>query len=328
MDFMRLYLVFLGFFVSFAVFSFLIKRLAVGHKSRDFVPGGKVKKNASPIGGVCFVLSFFISIGVYWLYVGVPKVLECLILIPIFGMFAIGFLDDAVKILQNNHKGISARFKLVLQFAVATVFAYFAYIKNGGLLYVPIFFGKIVLLDIGVLWLPFSVFIMVATSNASNLTDGLDGLLGKQALALLVFSAAMICGLNGAENRGFSLDVILLFAGILIAFLVFNSNPASVFMGDSGSLMLGGLVSALFIQYGLHLLLPIVCLVFLLEAVSVIMQVYYFKFTGGKRIFRMTPIHHHFELLGYPEQKITDVAFCITVMLCAFGYYVFFAWAN
>lgn len=225
-----------------------------------------------------------------------------------FGL--IGFLDDYIKVSAHHNLGLRAWQKLVLQIAFGLAFGYYVmnYTELGSQVWIP-FVNKYV--DLGIWYVPFVAFVMVAMANSVNLTDGLDGLCGGVS-AIFAFSMAIIANSMGAIA---SADYLLATSGALIGFLVYNKYPAQVFMGDTGSMALGGGMTAAIIMAKAELLIPIAGFIFVLEALSVIIQVVSFK-TTGKRVFRMAPIHHHFELGGMHEKNVSIMFWIATAALC------------
>lgn len=312
-----------NFIITFCIMKFSSK---VQNPVRDFVPkteGEKLK--ISPFGGMpIFFSSTLISL--FFL----EKLESLVILIPTFLMLTLGALDDFKKIFSKNYRGISARFKLVAQSLTTLLTCFICYVYNSNFETINLILPFYGLFDFKIfLFLSFviSYFTFTGTVNAMNLTDGLDGLAGKQALLLLAFLFAIICAVK-FDGLNFEITdlktIILSFIGANLAFLVFNTNPAKIFMGDSGSMMFGALISTVFILLKLEFMLIFVGFVIFMEAFSVILQVIYFKLTNGKRIFKMSPIHHHFQLSGMKEQKITEIAFLITLLICIFFLTSFF----
>jgi len=228
----------------------------------------------------------------------------------------IGFYDDYIKVKMKRNLGLTASAKMVLQLAVSLVFLLIlrasGYLTND--LYIP--FAQVSFKITWWLYVPFAVFVIVGTVNAVNLTDGIDGLAAGVTLPVMIYFTVISCC-----YKLFSLALFpaALAAG-LCAFLVYNYHPAKVFMGDTGSLFLGGAVCGMAFALDMPLILILIGLVYIIETVSVIMQVSYFKLTHGKRIFRMTPIHHHFELCGWSEYKIFYVFASVTAILCVVAY--------
>lgn len=247
------------------------------------------------MGGIMF---FFSLTGGTLLSVGATPVTVVLLLVTL-GFGIIGFLDDFIKIVLKRPLGLRAREKILAQILLAGLFAYLVvfYGGRGTELSVP---GTTWGFDPGWLYIPITVFIMVGTTNSVNLTDGLDGL----ASGVTLFAA--LAYLLIADSWG--MGEISAFSGALLGsclgFLFFNINPARVFMGDTGSLALGGAIASLAVMTKTELLLPVLGGVYVLEALSDIIQVSYYRLTGGKRIFRMAPLHHHFELLGWSEGRV------------------------
>jgi phospho-N-acetylmuramoyl-pentapeptide-transferase len=304
---------------SSLIFSFAICFLAlkltiklsskISNPTRDFVPGDKeIKKKVSPFGGICMFFAIFISILIF-----APKMF--FVFVPSFLMLLLGMVDDLKKVISGNYKGISAKQKLLFQSLIGATVCFLGFYFNPNFdtfkIVIP-FYGFFELKTPLILSFIIAFFAFNGTVNAANLTDGLDGLAGKQVLAIFSFLLAMLFVLKAqTEFKIFALIII----GSLLAFLIFNSNPASIFMGDAGSMGLGSLIATFFIIFKMELIMPFVCFVIFMEALSVILQVVYFKKTGGKRIFKMSPLHHHFQLSGMKEQKITELAFLITIVL-------------
>ena len=224
----------------------------------------------------------------------------------------IGFVDDYIKVVKKRNLGLTAIQKLALQLAAAG--AYLALLRwNGDLtcdLYIP--FWNVSFEINWIVYLIFAMFVIVGCVNAVNLTDGIDGLASGVTLPVMVFFAVTAC-MWGKTTLAL-LPAAL--AGGLAGFLIYNFHPAKVFMGDTGSLFLGGMVCGLAFALDMPLVLILVGIIYIIETVSVIMQVTYFKLTHGKRIFKMAPIHHHFELCGWSETRVVAVFSIITALLC------------
>jgi phospho-N-acetylmuramoyl-pentapeptide-transferase len=229
--------------------------------------------------------------------------------ITISGFFLIGLVDDVIKVFKKSHiTNFSGRKRIILEILLSIFFVYNFLGGNAYLLTFREWF-----LEVPVWFAYFLIpFIIIGTVNAVNLTDGQDALAGKVVLVNLFFLIAVF-GMNGQL-------LILIFA--ILAFLLFNSKPATIYMGDSGSLFLGGFLSVFFITHKIEALLPVTGIIFVLEAVSVILQVYYFKLTKGKRIFKMSPLHHHFELSGVSEEKTVNIAFVVTIISSFIAYFL------
>jgi phospho-N-acetylmuramoyl-pentapeptide-transferase len=278
------------FLISIAYFIFAKKFLIkFTQPQRTFTPNSTEKTKTKPIP--CGGLLFYVTFVIFGIIGKLP--FEQILLVSVF--FVIGALDDIGKIWNKSHISfLNGKWKLAIQLLSCGVFAFF--ITQNGYTFniykhsfnVPLFFA-----------IPLIAFIISGTANAVNLTDGQDALASRVSLIVLLFLATL-----GFVN----LPIIT----VILAFLIFNSKPASIYMGDSGSLTIGAIIATQFIQGKIEWLLPIVGVVFVAEALSVILQVAYFKATQGKRIFKMSPIHHHFELSGFSEEKISNTAFVIT----------------
>ncbi len=234
------------------------------------------------------------------------------VLIPAAGFGLIGFLDDHIKVVRHHNLGLRAWQKLVLQFAVTLLFAgYLYFFTDLSLSVMKVPFGNGMVLDLGFLGLPALIFIALATTNGTNLTDGVDGLCSSVTLpvALLFAVCAVMFELPGAPAAA-------AMAGALLGYLFYNYHPAKVFMGDTGSLAIGGFVVGISYVTGMQLFIPIAGLIYVIEVVSVILQVLYFKKTHGKRLFRMAPIHHHFEKGGWSETQVVGVFMTVTLLMC------------
>lgn len=248
--------------------------------------------------------------------VGVGSFFSVWLLAVAYG--CVGFVDDWAKIKKKENAGLTPKQKLLLQIVVAAVFVSLLHLagdlpmaENGGV-YLPIPGTGITLTLPWIVYLIFAVFAIVAENNAVNLTDGIDGLAAGVTLPVAVFFTALNYAVGNLGATVFAGALI----GALCAFLIYNFNPAKVFMGDTGSLFLGGAVAGLAFAAGQPLLLIPVGLIYLIETVSVVLQVTYFKATHGKRLFKMAPIHHHFEMCGWGEKKIVFVFAGITVVMC------------
>ena len=224
----------------------------------------------------------------------------------------IGFLDDLLKILKKQSEGLKAWQKMILLLIVSGAFGYYSYVNLPHDIVIPFTDFK---LPLGVLYVPFVIFVYAAMTNAVNLTDGLDGLASTVSVLVLTFFGVLTFLIKDYSLTMFSVALI---AG-LVGFLRFNAYPAKVFMGDTGSLAIGGAITTIAIISGYPLLIVIVGGIYVVEALSVIIQVTSFKLTG-KRVFKMAPIHHHFEQCGWNEVKVVTVFSIITVVLCIIGF--------
>lgn len=306
-----------------AVIPFLHK-LKFGQVEREEGPSShKVKQGTPTMGGLMFLAGICIA-AVCFCLEGFHFVLPALIATLGFGM--LGFLDDFIKVKMHRNLGLRAWQKIVGQVAGAFLIAWWAYHdpEIGSTLYLPISGGS---WDIGWVYIPLIMFVVIAEVNAVNLTDGLDGLASG---VTLIYSGAMVIvfillanaeALFGTSAYGQDLSSSAAFcgavAGALLGFLRFNTYPAKVFMGDTGSMALGGAVSMMAILSRSVLLLPLMGICFVGSAVSVVLQVGSYKLRHGKRIFKMAPLHHHFELCGHPETKIVSMYMLVTTAACA-----------
>jgi phospho-N-acetylmuramoyl-pentapeptide-transferase len=290
-----------------------LRHLKVGQSIRDDGPQSHLKKGGTPtMGGVMIILSVILSV-LLWQDLGNFKIWLCFGALVAFSF--IGYMDDYLKVTRKNADGLPGWVKFGAQIAVALALAlilYFSGEEDVGALYIPFFKNPVV--DLGVLWIPFAVLLMVGESNAVNLTDGLDGL--ATGLLIWVFiTLGILSYLSGRADYSAYLGIpyiegageltVFCFAavGACIGFLWFNTHPAEVFMGDVGSLSLGGLIAIISLIIKKEILILIIGGVFVLEAASVILQVLSFKLFK-RRIFKMAPLHHHFELSGWVESKV------------------------
>lgn len=274
----------------------LLRKLKFGQHIRTDGPKAHLKKAGTPtMGGLIILLSLTLSL----ILTGELSSRVCVIFLVTLGFGLIGFFDDFIKVVRKRSLGLRAYEKILGQLILAAVFTYVAvvYQGRGTDLVIP---GIKTSLDLGWFYIPFAILVMVGATNAVNLTDGLDGL----AAGVTIFVAVAYLLISRAW--GF-VDLSLFSAALLgscLGFLFFNIHPARVFMGDTGSLALGGAIGALAILTKTELMLPILGGVYVLEALSVIVQVAYFRITGGKRLLLMSPLHHHYELLGWSEQQV------------------------
>ena len=236
------------------------------------------------------------------------------LLLVSIGMGLIGFIDDFKKLVLKNTKGLKPSYKMLGLLIISVAYVvYLVYgIKIGTDTYIPIM-KQYISMPV-YLYIPFAIIVILATTNAINLTDGIDGL-SSSVSAIIITCLTIIGILFGIEEIGIFGSVVV---GAVLGFLMFNLHPAKVFMGDTGSLLLGGVISAIALYMKMPLLLIIIALVPVLETLSVIIQVAYFKRTGN-RIFKMAPLHHHFELSGWKESKVVIVFSAVTLVLCIIG---------
>ena len=289
----------------------LLRRLKFGQNIREEGPKSHLKKAGTPtMGGVMFILSTTIVMFVMSDSFS-EKGMVALYSLIAFGF--IGFLDDLLKILKKQSEGLKAWQKMLLLLIVSGAFGYYSYVNLPHDIVIPFTSFK---LPLGVLYVPFVIFVYAAMTNAVNLTDGLDGLASTVSVLVLTFFGVLTFIIKDYSLTIFSVALI---AG-LIGFLKFNAYPAKVFMGDTGSLAIGGAITTIAIISGYPLLIVIVGGIYVVEALSVIIQVTSFKLTG-KRVFKMAPIHHHFEQCGWNEVKVVTVFSIITVVLCIIGFF-------
>lgn len=285
------------------------RKKAIGQPIREEGNKAHYKKAGTPtMGGIVFTL---VSLFLLLVFTGFrPESL--FLLLGTLGFALIGFLDDYEKVKQKQNEGLTPRQKLYLQFGLSFILVSLAFLVNGDLARQKIPFFNVTL-DLGFFWVPILMFVVVGSVNAVNLTDGLDGLCtGVSIPIFLALALAALIYPYVVSNVIYYYAMI--FAGALVGYLFFNAHPASVMMGDTGSMAIGGAIVSLLLLYNRLLFMVVLGGVYLMEALSVIIQVTYFKRTGGKRIFKMSPIHHHFELSGYPEEKIT-IAFSLVSLL-------------
>ena len=294
----------------------VLHALKAGQSIREIGPTWHNKKAGTPMmGGLMFVLAVVIC-----LLCGIPFVEDysvyfVLLLALSFG--AVGFVDDFTKLKKKQNEGLTSMQKLLLQLAVSALFLYIMY-RNGSLscaLYIP--FVDVSFQIHPLLYIFFAMFVMLGCDNAVNLTDGVDGLCGSVTIPVMIFFTAAAVAMG-------KYDLALLPAaltGALIAYLFYNWHPAKVFMGDTGSLFLGGIVCGLAFALDMPLILVLVGFVYICETMSVILQVLYFKATHGKRLFKMAPIHHHFEMSGWKEVKVVIVFALVSCVMCVIAWF-------
>jgi len=291
----------------------MLKKLKVGQSIREDGPKTHLVKSGTPtMGGIIMITALLITC----LSSGVMNKDMTVLILATIGFGLIGFIDDFIKVVLKRSLGLRAYQKLIGQIVLAVILAVYQSHNSmlGTKLIVP--FLDNTYLDLGMWYVPFIVFVVVGTVNSVNLTDGLDGL--ASGVSLIVLSFFSLIALNIGMNSIAIFSAAL--AGACLGFLRHNSYPAKVIMGDTGSLALGGAISAIAVLLNLTLIIPIVGGIFFAEALSVIIQVISFKLTG-KRVFLMSPLHHHFELKGWKETKVVAVFWVITVILCLIGVY-------
>ena len=294
----------------------MLRALKVGQSIREVGPTWHNYKAGTPMmGGLMFIGASIIVLLCNLPFMKDFSVFYVLILSLCFGF--VGFLDDFAKMKKKQNEGLTSIQKFMLQLAVSALFLYIMY-RSGAMsteMYIPFFHVSIPLHPIVYIFL--SMFIMVGCDNAVNITDGVDGLSSSVTLPVMIFFTA------AAIKQG-KYDLALLPASLvggLIAYLFYNWHPAKVFMGDTGSLFLGGVVCALAFALDMPLILIFVGFVYICETVSVILQVGYFKLTHGKRLFKMAPIHHHFEKCGWKEEKIVIIFSAVSAVMCVIAWF-------
>ena len=298
----------------------ILKKLKVGQIERDDGPASHLKKQGTPtMGGIIMIITVIISVIGSYIYFSLrgnaqlgKKLLPLLVITLGYGI--IGFIDDFKKLVLKNTEGLKPSYKMFGLLIIAVLYVLFLVqgLKLGTETYIPIL--KIYVDMPLFVYIPFAVLVILATTNAINLTDGIDGL--SSSVSCLIITCLTVIGIS------YKIYEVSIFGSIVIGatlgFLMFNLHPAKVFMGDTGSLMLGGVISGLALYLKMPLLLVLIAIIPVLETLSDIIQVMYFKKTG-KRIFKMAPLHHHFELSGWNENKIVVVFSLVTLVACAIG---------
>lgn len=288
----------------------MLRRLKFGQNIRKEGPQSHLKKAGTPtMGGIIFILSTTIVMIIMKFK---PSDEAMIALYAFIGFGIIGFLDDILKIIKKDNEGLKSWQKMVLLLILSGGIAWYGYIYLGTTIIIP-FINKAV--PLGLLYIPAVIFYYVGATNAVNLTDGLDGLAATVTVLILTFFGVVAFGMKQETIAVFS----FVLAGGLLGFLRYNAYPAKVFMGDTGSLALGGAVATIALLLELPIMLGIVGGIYVIETISVILQVASYKLRG-RRLFKMAPIHHHFEQEGWRETKIVTVFAVITVLLCFIGF--------
>jgi phospho-N-acetylmuramoyl-pentapeptide-transferase len=315
----------IGLLIGPRFINMLRVRQGKGQPIRDDGPQTHLAKVGTPTMGGLMILTAISVAMLLWMDLTNLYVWACLVVMVGFGL--VGFMDDYDKVTKRSHKGVSGKVRLLFEFVIAGAAVTLIVAQSGGQLYVP--FLKDPIADLGYWYILFGAFVIVAFGNSVNLTDGLDGLatmpviIASLAFMLIVY---LVGNFRYAEYLGLPFilgvgDLVILCGAIVgagLAFLWYNAPPAAVFMGDTGSLALGGTLGAIAVVAHHEFVLAIIGGLFVVEALSVIIQVFWFKRTG-KRVFRMAPIHHHFEQLGWPESKVVIRFWIIAFVLALAG---------
>ena len=318
------YTIILPAMIAFAISAVLcpviipfLHKLKFGQFIRDEGPESHQKKSGTPtMGGVIFIVSVILTSLFYMK--DYPSIIP--VAFATLGFGIIGFMDDYIKVVKKRNLGLTPLQKMAGQFLVTGVFIYYMmnFTEVGTGILIPFTGGYSNGLYLQLPWWLFIVFMFIVflgTTNGTNFTDGLDGLLSSVTVLVAVFLTVVAAGIHSGLS-----PITAAVAGSLLGFLLFNVYPARVFMGDTGSLALGGFVAATASMMNMQLFIVIFGLIYLVEVISVMIQVAYFKKTGGKRIFKMAPIHHHFELCGWSETRVVAVFSTVTAILCLIAY--------
>jgi phospho-N-acetylmuramoyl-pentapeptide-transferase len=290
------------------IFIPFLKKLKFGQFIRDEGPESHLKKTGTPTMGGLIILFSIVITSLFYIKDN-NEIISILFVTLGFGL--IGFLDDYIKVVMKRSLGLRAWQKILAQIIITAIFGYYLinYTELGTIMLIPFSSGKY--LDISFLFIPFLFIVMLGTVNGVNFTDGLDGLASSVTVLVATFFSVVAIGMGSGVSF-----ITCAVAGSLLGFLLYNVYPARVFMGDTGSLALGGFVAATAFMLRMPLFILIIGLIYVIEVLSVILQVGYFKISGGKRILKMAPIHHHFELSGWPETKVAAIFSIITAILC------------
>lgn len=298
----------------------ILKKLKVGQIERDDGPASHLKKQGTPtMGGIIMIISIIIVVTGTYIYLCATgnnelgkKLLPLLMITIGFGM--IGFIDDFKKLVLKNTDGLKPSYKMLGLLIIAVIYVLFLVygLKIGTETFIPIF--KLYINIPTILYIPLAIIVILATTNAINLTDGIDGL--SSSVSAIIITCLTVIGIS---NQIYEISIFgSIVIGTVLGFLMFNIHPAKVFMGDTGSLMIGGVISGIALYLKMPLLLIVIAIIPVLETLSVIIQVAYFKKTGN-RIFKMAPLHHHFELSGWKENKVVVIFSLITLVACFIG---------
>lgn len=313
----------LAIIIAFAISAILcpivipfLHRLKFGQEVRKEGPESHLKKQGTPTMGGLIILTSIIITSLFYVK-DYPKIIPVLFMTVGFGI--VGFLDDYIKIVMKRSEGLTPIQKMAGQLIITGIFSYYLVHSRdvGTAMLIPFTggFGSGLYLNLGIFFIPAVFFIVIGTDNGVNFTDGLDGLCTSVTILVATFLTVVAIG----EKSGIS-PITGAVVGSLLGFLLFNVYPARVFMGDTGSLALGGFVASAAFMMQIPIFIAIIGFIYLIEVLSVIIQVTYFKKTGGKRIFKMAPIHHHFELCGWSETRVVAVFSIVTAILCLLAY--------
>ena len=313
----------LAIIIAFAISAILcpivipfLHRLKFGQQVREEGPESHLKKQGTPTMGGLIILTSIIITSLFYVK-DYPKIIPILFMTVGFGI--VGFLDDYIKIVMKRSEGLKPLQKIIGQFIITGVFAY--YLLNskavGTNMLIPFTggFENGLYIDLGIFFVPFLFFVVLGTDNGVNFTDGLDGLCTSVTILVATFLTVVALG----ERAGIS-PITGAVVGSLLGFLLFNVYPARVFMGDTGSLALGGFVASSAYMMQMPIFIAIIGFIYLVEVLSDIIQITYFRKTGGKRFFKMAPIHHHFEMCGWSETRVVAVFSIVTAILCLLAY--------
>ena len=311
-------------FITAIILGFIIipilRKLKVGQIERDDGPQSHLKKQGTPtMGGIIMIIAMILMVTGAYIFLSVQgqnetanRLIPMLILTIGFGV--IGFIDDFKKLVLKNTKGLKPSYKMLGLLVISVI--YVVYLVEGLYIgtdtYIPIL--KLYINIPIYIYIPFAIIVILAATNAVNLTDGIDGL--SSSVSAIIITCLTVIGIMAGMKEIAVFGSIVI--GATLGFLMFNLHPAKVFMGDTGSLLLGGVISAIALYLKMPLLLLVIALIPVLETLSVMIQVLYFKKTG-KRFFKMAPLHHHFELQGWKESKVVIVFSLVTLVLCVIG---------
>ena len=299
----------------------ILKRLRVGQTERADGPQSHIVKQGTPtMGGIIIMISVILTSASGFLYYYSTDVEVAMRIFPLvlmaLGFGIVGFIDDFKKVVLRDTKGLRPAYKMLGLLIVAVIFVYYLLkvLKIGTATYIPFF--KVYIELPTWIYVPFAIFVILAITNAINLTDGIDGLATSVTAIIMTFLTVISMIFDVKEVTVFGSVVV----GTCLGFLLFNLHKAKVIMGDTGSLLLGGVVAGIALYFRMPLILLLIAIIPTIETVSVVLQVFYYKRTG-RRIFKMTPIHHHFELCNWKENKIVSVFSVITLVACIIALY-------